>query len=179
MGWLFALRHSQFASSLGLWWIRSYGMTLHWGTIILESIFIGDTVVLLDILHRDTLHSLMIDFWDDGFFKTQLLQRLHVLRHKPLIDDGLWFILEHSHFRWFILGYSYFIHIHIAWGFWFIWIMLRCFRFGTRSRDWLICWHTLAWFSSAMVDSDALLYDSCPIGVSADSCPAGAPWMRE
>ena len=21
--------------------------------------------------------------------------------------------------------------------------------------------------------------DSCPIGVSADSCPAGAPWMRE
>ena len=23
------------------------------------------------------------------------------------------------------------------------------------------------------------LYDSCPIGVSADSCPAGAPWMRE
>ena len=21
--------------------------------------------------------------------------------------------------------------------------------------------------------------DSCPIGVSADSCPAGAPWLRE
>ena len=25
----------------------------------------------------------------------------------------------------------------------------------------------------------ALPNDSCPIGVSADSCPAGAPWMRE
>ena len=22
-------------------------------------------------------------------------------------------------------------------------------------------------------------FDSCPIGVSADSCPAGAPWLRE
>ena len=21
--------------------------------------------------------------------------------------------------------------------------------------------------------------DSCPIGVSTDSCPAGAPWLRE
>ena len=24
-----------------------------------------------------------------------------------------------------------------------------------------------------------IISDSCPIGVSADSCPAGAPWMRE
>ena len=22
-------------------------------------------------------------------------------------------------------------------------------------------------------------FDSCPIGVSADLCPAGAPWLRE
>ena len=62
-------------------------------------------------------------------FEKQLLQRLHVLRHNPLVGDGLWFILEYSHFRWFILGHSYFIHIHIARGFWFIWIMLRYFHF--------------------------------------------------
>ena len=68
VGWRFTLRHSQFASSLGLWWIRSYGMTLHWGTAIPKSTFIEDTVTPLDILHWDTLHSLMIDFWDDGLF---------------------------------------------------------------------------------------------------------------
>ena len=44
-------------------------MTLHWGIAILESIFfIGDIVTLLDILHYDTLHSLMVDFRDDGSF---------------------------------------------------------------------------------------------------------------
>ena len=67
-GWCFALRHSQFASSLGLWWIRSCGMTLHWGIATSESTFIGDTVTLLDTLHWDTLYSLMVDFWDDDLF---------------------------------------------------------------------------------------------------------------
>ena len=23
------------------------------------------------------------------------------------------------------------------------------------------------------------MHDLCPVGVSADSCPAGAPWLRE
>ena len=36
-------------------------MTLHWSIAILESAFIGDTVTLLDILHWDTLYSLMVD----------------------------------------------------------------------------------------------------------------------
>ena len=67
----------------------------------------------------------------------------HILRHSPFIGNGLWFILECRHFRWFILGHSHFIHIHRARGFWFIWVVLRCFHFGTSSRDWLICWCTL------------------------------------
>ena len=46
----------------------SCGMTLHWGIAISESIFIGDTITLLDILHWDTLHSLMVDFLDDALF---------------------------------------------------------------------------------------------------------------
>ena len=37
-------------------------MTLHWGIALLESVFIGDTVTLLDIMHWDTLYSLMVDF---------------------------------------------------------------------------------------------------------------------
>ena len=64
-------------------------MTLHWGIAILENTFIGDTVTLLDILHQDTLHSLMVDFEMMVHFETQLLQRLHMLRHSPLIGDGL------------------------------------------------------------------------------------------
>ena len=28
-------------------------------------------------------------------------------------------------------------------------------------------------------NEDKDINDSCPVGVSADSCPAGAPWMRE
>ena len=43
-------------------------MTLYWGIAILESTFIRDTVTLLDILHWDTIHSSMVDFWDDGLF---------------------------------------------------------------------------------------------------------------
>ena len=49
-------------------WQFLSGMTLHWGITIPESAFIGDTVTPLNILHWDTLHSLMIDFWDDGSF---------------------------------------------------------------------------------------------------------------
>ena len=67
-GCCLALRHSQFASSLGLRWIRSCGMTLYWGIAILERVFIGDTVTLLDTLHWDTLYSLMVDSWDDDLF---------------------------------------------------------------------------------------------------------------
>ena len=67
-GWCLTLRHSQFASSLGLWWIRSCGRTLYWGITLSESTFIGDTVTLLDTLHWDTLYSLMVDFWDDNLF---------------------------------------------------------------------------------------------------------------
>ena len=43
-------------------------MTLYWGIAILESTFIVDIVTLLDILHLDTLHSLMVNFLDDGLF---------------------------------------------------------------------------------------------------------------
>ena len=37
-------------------------MTLHWGIAISESVFIGDTVTLLDALHWDAFHSLIVDF---------------------------------------------------------------------------------------------------------------------
>ena len=43
-------------------------MTLHWGTTISESTFIGDIVTLLDTLHWATLYSLMVDFLDDDLF---------------------------------------------------------------------------------------------------------------
>ena len=66
-------------------------------------------------------HILLIDGW--------FLRWRFILRHSPLIGDKLWFILEHSHCRWSILGHSHFIHIHKAREFWFIWIVLRCFRF--------------------------------------------------
>ena len=64
--WCLALGHSQFL--FGSWWIRSCGMILHWSIAILESAFIRDTITLLDIPHCDTLHSLMVDFWDDLFW---------------------------------------------------------------------------------------------------------------
>ena len=118
-GWCFALRHSQFASSLGLWWIRSCWMTLHWGIAISGSAFIGDTVTLLDALHWDAFHSLIVDFWDDDLLWGVTFS---------LVMDFV-FSLEHSHFRWFILGHSQFIRTHRARGFWFIWIMLRGFHF--------------------------------------------------
>ena len=79
------------------------------GVVVSESAFIGDTVTLL------------IDGW--------FLRSRFILRHNPLVSIGLWFSLEHSHFRWFILGHSHLIHIHIARGFWFIWTMMRCFHF--------------------------------------------------
>ena len=37
-------------------------MTLHWGIAISESAFIGDTVTILDALHWDAFHSLIVDF---------------------------------------------------------------------------------------------------------------------
>ena len=49
--WCLTLGYNQFTFSLGLWWIRSCGMTLYWGIAISESTFIGDIVTLLDILH--------------------------------------------------------------------------------------------------------------------------------
>ena len=119
VGWHFALRHSQFAFSRGSWWIRSCWMTIHWSITISESAFIGDTVTLLDTLHWDTLYSSMVDFWDDNLFWGIVLSSVMDLD----------FSLEHSHFRWFILGHSHLIHIHIARGFWFIWTMMRCFHF--------------------------------------------------
>ena len=146
LGWCLALRHSQFDASLGLWWIRCCGMTLHRGIAILESVFSGDTVTLLDTLHWDTLYSLMVDFWDDDLFWGVTLS---------LVMDFV-FLLEHSHFRLFILGHNHLIHIHRARGFWFIWIMLRCFRFGTRSRDWSIRCPVLGMVF--LSSSDTLLY---------------------
>ena len=134
--------------------VVSFRMILHWGITISESTFIGDTVTLLDILHWDTLLSLMMDF-----SRWWLILRHDCFRdcaciegwHWPCSEDTYWGIvvslvmdfdcsLEHSHFGWFILGHSHHIHIHRARGFWFIWITLRCFRFGTKGRGWLICW---------------------------------------
>ena len=136
-------------------------MTLHWGIAISEGVFIGDTVALLDTLHWDTLYSSMVGFWDDDFIWGVALS---------LVMDFDW-SLEHSHFSWFILGHSHRIHIYGARGFWFIWITLRCFRFGTRSRGWLICWlgyTTLHWGIAGMESifhwSIATLFGSSTLG---------------
>ena len=105
----------------------------------------------------------MVGFWDDDFIWGVALS---------LVMDFNW-SLEHSHFSWFILGHSHRIHIHGARGFWFIWIMLRCFRFGTRSRGWLICWlgyTTLQWGIAGMESifhwSIATLLDPLHWGIS-------------
>ena len=43
-----------------------------------------------------------------------------------------------------------------------------------------LCFDTATFrFQSELANSFHLLHDSCPIGVSADSCPAGAPCLRE
>ena len=92
-------------------------------------------------------------------FETRLLKRLHVLRHSPLVGDGLWFFLEHSHFKWFILGHSHFIHNHVARGFWFIWIILRYFHFW----QWELRLIDLLTYTrhdpSIVVDSDILRHN--------------------
>ena len=79
--------------SLDLWWIRSCGMTLHWGIAISEGVFIGDTVTLLDILHWDTLLSLMMDFsrwWlilrHDSFRDCACIEGWHW----PCFEDTYW-----------------------------------------------------------------------------------------
>ena len=144
VGWRFALRHSQFASSLGLWWIKSCRMTLHWGHSHSRGHFLLEIQSPYSIFYIVT-HSThwWLIFEMMVHFETRLLQRLHVLGHSPLVGYGLWFIWEHKHFRWFIQGHSHFIHIHIAQRFWFIRVMLRCFIFGSGSWDWLICWRIL------------------------------------
>ena len=128
-GWCLALRHSQFTSSLGLWWIKSCRMTLHWGHSHSRGHFLLEIQSPYSIFYIVT-HSThwWLIFEMMVYFETQLLHRLYMLRHSSLIGYGLRFILEHSHFRWFILGHSHFIHTHRAWGFLFVWIMLRCFH---------------------------------------------------
>ena len=189
-GCCLALRHSQFASSLGLWCHLDYdglavvGWPYTRGVALSDSVFIGDTVTLLDILHWDTFYSLMVDF-----SRWWLILRHDCFRdcaciegwHWPYSEDTYWGIavslvmdfdcsLEHSHFSWFILGHSHHIHIHGARGFWFIWITLRCFCFGTRGRGWLICWlgyTTLHWGIAGMESifwSIATLFGSFTLG---------------
>ena len=89
------------------------------GVVVSESAFIGDTVTLL------------IDGW---FLRSRFIWGVAL---SLVMDFDC--SLGHSHFSWFILGHSHRIHIYGVRGFWFIWITLRCFRFGTRSRGWLIC----------------------------------------
>ena len=108
-------------------------MTLQWGITISESAFIRYTVTLL------------IDGW---FLRWRFIWGVAL---SLVMDFDC--SLEHSHFSWFILGHSHHIHIHGARGFWFLWITLRCFRFDTRSRGWLICWlgyTTLHWGIAGM-----------------------------
>ena len=83
--WCLTLGHNQFSSSLRLWWIRSCGMTLHWSIAISKSTFIGDIITLLDILHWDTLHSSMVDFWDDGLFWGTVASKIVHGRHSYFI----------------------------------------------------------------------------------------------
>ena len=60
-------------------------MNLHWGTTISKSIFIGDTIIILDILHLDTLLSSMVDFLDDGLFLNTIASKIMHGRHSHSI----------------------------------------------------------------------------------------------
>ena len=144
--WCLTLRHSQFISLHGLWWIRSCGMTLHWGIAISESTFIGDTVTLLDTLHWDTLYSLMVDFWDDLFWGIVPSSVMDFdLSQSIVISVSLYWVIASS-FVLIELG------VFDSYGlFWDVSI------FGTRSRDWLFCWlgYTTLYWGVA---------DSCPVG---------------
>ena len=164
-------------------------MNLHWGIAISESTFIRDTIILLDILHWDTLHSLMIDFWDDGLFRDMIASKIVYGRHNHSIFIFFYFCVEHEMIRvyWDYIGififhierwdwpyydYTYWdISLSLVMDFdlsWSIvtldglyWDIATSFTFiehedsdsyglcwdvsifSIRSRDWLICWHTL------------------------------------
>ena len=75
--------------SLGFWWISSCGVTLHWGCGFFRERF-----------YWRYSHST----WYSALGHTPLID--DILRHSCLIGDGLWFILEHSYLRWFILENS-------------------------------------------------------------------------
>ena len=143
-GWCFTLRHSQFVSLRGLWWIRSCGMTLHWGIATSEGTFIGDTVTLLDTLHWDTLYSLMVDFWYDDLFWGITLSSM-------MDFDLSWSIVGSNGLYWGIttsftfIGHGDFDSYGLCWD---------VSIFSIRSRDWLICWRTLR----------MILFSSCLLG---------------
>ena len=66
-------------------------MNLHWGTTISESIFIGDTIIILDILLWDLLLSSMVDFWDDGLFLDTIASKIMHGKHShSIISYGAW-----------------------------------------------------------------------------------------
>lgn len=137
-GWCFALRHIQFTSSLGLWWIGSCGMTLHWGIAISESAFIGDTITLLDTQHWDTLYSLMVDFRDDDLCWGIALSSM-------MDFDLSWSIVTSDGLYWGIASSFVLIELRDFDSYGLCWDVSI---FSTRSRDWLICWlgyTTLHW----------------------------------
>ena len=133
LGWWLALRHNQFASSLGLWCHLDFdglavvGWPYTGGVVVLESAFIGDTVTLLDILHWDTLLSLMT-YW--GIVVSLAMD--YGLSWSIVTSDGLYWSIAwmESIFHWniatlfgsFTLG-----HIHLLEGdqigswYWSIW----------------------------------------------------------
>ena len=53
------------------------------GVALSDSVFIGDTVTLLDILHWDAFYSLMVDFWDDGSFWDTVASKIARIETRP------------------------------------------------------------------------------------------------
>ena len=111
-------------------------MTLHWSIAISESAFIGDTITLLDILHWDTLHWLMVDFWDADLFWGIALSSVmdFNLSWSIVTSDGLYWdiaVME-SIFHWSIATLLNPLH----WGISILWRKIRLILNVGASDEW-------------------------------------------
>ena len=135
-------------------------MTLHWGIAILDSVFIGDTVTLLDILHWDTLLSLMVDFsrwWlilrHDYFKDCACIEGWHwpcfedtywgIVVSLAMDYDLSWSIVTSDGLYWSIADMESIFHGSIValldplhWGISIFWREIRLFLYIGASTDW-------------------------------------------
>ena len=101
-----------------LWWTRSYGMTLHWGIVISESVFIlfyrvcslsawcialGHTFIGRRLFFRWPLCRGRLLSVDDGFFWVMAIPRR---RSNILFHIGAWDMIDIFHLVYFTQGHS-------------------------------------------------------------------------